>query len=196
MSRTALLAAFLGLACALAAHSGVTTRATRASPPRSCATPAATPAALGPFEVAGAVPISLTIENAGEQDRLLGGNSPVATSVEPHQTRLVDGRRVMEAAPGGIVIPGEESLVLESARSHLMLLGLTADLVQGEAFPLTLRFEQAGEATVTVRVRRKVDAAGIEPIPPVAVGDLTLSLASAPPSPAQPAACRGASGDS
>lgn len=168
-------------ACCLAAHSGIDAPATQASPLRSCATPAATPAALGPLEVPGAVPVSLLIQNAGPNDRLLGGASPVATSVEIHQTRLIDGRRVMAATSGGIVIPRGESLTLEPATSHLMLLGLTAELVQGKTFPATLRFEHAGEVTVTVRVRRKVDAAGVAPIPPIAAGGLTLSLASAPP---------------
>jgi hypothetical protein len=49
---------------------------------------------------------------------------------------------------------------------------------------LTLDFERAGQIAVTVRVRRKVDAAGVPPIPPVAVGDLAISLVSAPPAPA------------
>ena len=122
----------------------------------------------------------------------MGGSSPVAAAVELHQTRLVDGRRVMTAAPEGIVIPGGKTLILEPATSHLMLLGLTADLMQGETFPLTLRFERTGEVTVTARVRRKMDAAGVEPIPPVVAGDLRLSLASAPPAPAGAASRRAA----
>ena len=184
MIRVALLAAAVWLTIILAANAEVTTRATPASLPPSCATPSATPATSGAFEVPGSVPVSLTIQNAGAADRLLGGSSPVAAAVEPHQARLIDGRRVMEASPAGIRIPAGATLILEPAASHLMLLGLTTDLVQGETFPLTLCFEQAGEATVTVRVRRKVDAAGIEQIPPVAAGGLRISLASAPPAPA------------
>ncbi len=70
---------------------------------------------------------------------------------------------------------------LEPGTSHLALVGLRTDLVQGETFPLTLRFERAGEVIVIARVRRRVDAAGIEPLPIVTLGDLTIVLASAPP---------------
>lgn len=65
-----------------------------------------------------------------------------------------------------------------------MLLGLRRDLAQGETFPLTLRFARAGEMTVTARVRRKVDAAAVSPVPTVVSGDISVSLASAPPAPA------------
>jgi copper(I)-binding protein len=148
------------------------------------ATPAATPALLGPFDLANAVPVSLVIQNEGDDDRLVRGSSPVATRVVLHQTRLLDGRRVMDPAPDGIIIPAGETVILEPGAGHLMLLGLRATLVQGQTFPLTLDFERAGEVMVTARVRRKVDAAGVEPIPPVAAGDLRISLASAPPAPA------------
>jgi hypothetical protein len=58
-------------------------------------------------------------------------------------------------------------------------------LVQGKTFPLTLRFERAGEVAVIARVRRRVDAAGTQPLPEVSLGDLTITLASAPPAPAR-----------
>jgi copper(I)-binding protein len=144
----------------------------------------ATPANYGGFEMPGAVPISLVIVNQGEEDDwLLGGNSPLADRVVTHQSRLVEGRRQMQPAPEGIRIPAGATRVLEPAASHLMLIGLRAHLVQGELFPLTLRFACAGEVEVAVRVRRKVDAAGLTPPPPVEAGDLTISLASAPPAP-------------
>jgi copper(I)-binding protein len=136
-------------------------------------------------EMPGAVPISLRIENRGTRDdRLRGGSTPLATDVAPHRTRLVAGQRVMEAVPEGIVIPSGSTLTLEPGNSHLMLIDLQQALVQGQTFPLTLDFERAGQIAVTVRVRRKVDAAGVPPIPPVAVGDLAISLVSAPPAPA------------
>ena len=144
-----------------------------------------TPQGEGGGEMLGAVPVSLHIENSGDQDdRLRGGSTLVATRVESHGTRLVAGQRVMEALPAGIVIPAGRTVTLEPGGSHLMLVGLRRALVQAETFPLTLDFERAGEVTVTVRVRRKVDAAGVAPIPPVGAGDLTVSLASAPPAPA------------
>lgn len=136
-------------------------------------------------EMPEAVPVSLRIENRGTRDdRLRGGSAPLATDVAPHRTRLVAGQRVMEAMSEGIVIPSGSALTLEPGSSHLMLINLQRALVQGQTFPLTLDFERAGEVMVTVRVRRKVDAAGVPAIPPVEVGDLTISLASASPAPA------------
>ncbi len=162
-----------------------------ATPLRLDATPAATPILLDPFDFPSAVPVSLVIQNLGLNDHLLGGSTPVASRVVVHLTRLIDGRREMASEPDGIRIPAGETLVLEPAAGHLMLVGLRDTLVQGRTFPLTLHFERAGEVTVTARVRRKVDAAGVEPIPPVAAGDLRISLASAPPAPAStPAAMR------
>jgi copper(I)-binding protein len=144
----------------------------------------ATPATVSD-EITGAVPISMTIRNdCDADDQLRSARTPAAARVEIHRGRLVDGRRVMEAAPDGIAIPAGETLNLEPSSDHLMLVSPLVDLVQGETFPLTLTFTRAGELTVTVRVRRRVDAAGLTPFPPVTAGDLSVSLASAPPAPA------------
>ncbi len=130
------------------------------------------------------VPISLSIRNVGgTDDRLLGGSTPVAESVAVRRAFLVSGRRVTTFAPKGIVIPADATMTLEPGGSHLALLGLRTGLVQGKTFPLTLQFERAGEVTVIARVRRRVDAAGIAPLPEVSVDDLTIAHASAPPAP-------------
>ncbi len=142
----------------------------------------ATPVAIPSSEMASAVTVALTIHNDGQvADQLIGGETPVAERVEVHQTRLVDGRREMDLLSDGLVIPPATTLVLEPGSSHLMLVGLRQDLVQGRTFPLTLYFSRTGTVTVTARVRRKVDAAGITPFPPVVAGDLSISLVSVPP---------------
>jgi copper(I)-binding protein len=129
-------------------------------------------------------PVSLLIRNDGdEDDRLLGGSTPIAQCVELRRTVLVHGRPAVAEVREGIAIPARATLILEPGKSHLALFGLRRDLVQGERFPLTLRFERAGSVTLVARVRRRVDAAGIAPLPEVSVGDLTLALASAPPAP-------------
>ena len=144
------------------------------------------PIDTGPFEIPDAVPVSLLVRNNGHSaDRLIGGSTSVARRVDLHCTHLVDGQRQMQSMPDGIGIPAHGTLILEPGASHLMLVGLQADLVQGETFPLTLQFAYAGEVTVTTRVRRKIDAAGLTPFPPVVVGDLSISFASAPPAPAE-----------
>jgi copper(I)-binding protein len=133
------------------------------------------------------VPVSLSIRNDGaDDDRLLGASTPVARWVRIQRTRLVLGRPRTTPLPGGLDIAAGATITLEPAASHLALFGLRSDLVQGETFPLSLYFDRAGEVNVTARVRRKVDAAGSTPLPPVTVGDLTVTGASALPAPAAP----------
>lgn len=166
-TRRGLALAGTGLAFALSAHLA------GAAP----ATPAPDPAA-----VAGA-PISMLIQNTGQEaDQLVGASSPEAQRIALHVTRLERGQRVMHPVTA-IAIPAHAVVSLEPGAAHLMLVGLRASLVQGDAFPVTLRFTLAGETTVDVRVRRKQDAAGVPEFPPVAVGTLVILHASAPPAP-------------
>jgi copper(I)-binding protein len=135
-------------------------------------------------ETTNGVPVSLLIRNDGEsEDRLLSGSTPIAQCIGVRRAYLVNGRPATAEAPGGIVIPAGATVTLEPGKSHIALFRLRTDLVQGETFPLSLRFERAGEVTVSARVRRKVDAAGVAPLPEVSLGDLTIALASAPPAP-------------
>jgi copper(I)-binding protein len=164
----------VALALAITIVSGIPSPAATGS----LATPIAASSAAG-------VPVSLTIENRGNTaDRLLGASSPVADRVEVHATRLVAGKRAMTTLTDGLAIPAAATLTLEPGAQHLMLIGLRLSLVQSETFPLTLRFQRTGEITVTARVRRKVDAAGVAPIPAACAGELCVSLVSAPPAPA------------
>ena len=98
--------------------------------------------------------------------------------------QLVDGQPQTTPVPGGLVVPAGATITLEPGVSHLVLFGLRSDLVQGQTFPLTLYFDHAGKVLVNARVRRKVDAAGSTPLPPVSVGELTVTHVSALPAPA------------
>jgi len=141
------------------------------------ATPMPVAATLG-------VPVSLTVANAGDaDDRLIAASSPVADRVELRTNEGYGAERRDAPLPDGISIRAGATVILEPLGDHLALVGLRRPLAQGETFPLTLRFAHAGEVTVTGRVRRKLDAAGVAPIPPAAAGALTVSLVSAPPAP-------------
>ena len=96
----------------------------------------------------------LKVTNTGAvADRLLEVGSEVAARVELHETRLESGTMTMRPMIGGIAIAPGATIVLAPHSLHVMLIGLRAPLEAGQTFPLTLRFEQAGEATVTVTVR-------------------------------------------
>ena len=52
----------------------------------------------------------------------------------------------------GFAVPAGGGHMLERGGDHVMLMGLTESLEDGESFPLTLVFEEAGEVVVEVPV--------------------------------------------
>ena len=98
--------------------------------------------------------IFLMVHNNTEtDDRLLDVSSDVAQRVELH-THKDNGNGVMQMlhVPEGFALPAGEMLYLARGGHHVMLLGLTRALQDGDTFPLTLTFEKAGEVTVDVTV--------------------------------------------
>lgn len=95
----------------------------------------------------------MRIANRGElADRLVSAASPIASVVEVHEVAMVDD--VMQMRPvEGVDIPASEAVVLEPGGYHIMLMGLTRDLLPGEAIPLTLTFESGVELTIAAMVR-------------------------------------------
>lgn len=103
-----------------------------------------------------------TLRNTGDQaDRLVGASTPAARTVEIHRS-VVDAGNVMRMrAIDGIELPPKAELKLRrGGEYHLMLIDLKAPLKNGDRFPMTLRFQKAGEREVTVWVQQPRDAAG------------------------------------
>jgi copper(I)-binding protein len=98
----------------------------------------------------------MTLINAGSAaDRLISASSPAARSVEIHETRAgTGGMMQMQPRPGGVVIPAHGSAVFAPGGLHLMIMGLSQGLDEGDAFPLTLRFEHAGSIDILAMVQR------------------------------------------
>jgi copper(I)-binding protein len=94
----------------------------------------------------------MTIENAGADDRLIAGDADVSETVELH-THVRDGEVMRMRQVEAIDLPAGETTLLQPGGLHVMFIGLHAPLKEGESFPLTLSFEQAGEVTVTVTVK-------------------------------------------
>ncbi|MBX9700841.1 MAG: copper chaperone PCu(A)C [Acetobacteraceae bacterium] len=95
----------------------------------------------------------LRISNGGTQpDRLLAASSPAAGRMELH-SMIRDGEvmRMREAA--AIDIPAGGTVELRPGGLHLMFVGLTQPLRQGETVPVTLRFERAGEVTLPFAIQ-------------------------------------------
>jgi hypothetical protein len=94
----------------------------------------------------------MVIENhAAAEDRLVSATSDVAERVELH-THVTDGNGVMQMihVPDGFAVPANGTRALDRGGDHVMLMGLTRALTDGDSFDLTLTF--AGGTTITVTV--------------------------------------------
>lgn len=98
--------------------------------------------------------IYVTIENNSDvDDVLLSATTDVAGTAELHNVTMVEGVMQMRQVDGGIEVPAGETVVLEPGGLHVMLIGLTRSLEEGDTFDVDFEFEEAGEMTVEVEVR-------------------------------------------
>jgi copper(I)-binding protein len=88
-------------------------------------------------------------------DRLISAQTPASARVGLHRMQMEgDVMRMREVS--AIELPAKSELRMGHASTdgyHLMLEGLKAPLKDGDSFPLTLRFERAGEKTVQIHVQ-------------------------------------------
>lgn len=95
----------------------------------------------------------LTITNTGSaEDRLIAGSTPMAGRVEIHTMTVQDGVMIMREVEGGLVIPAGGSVDLKPGGYHVMLMGLTDGLTEGETVDITLVFEKAGSVSLAFPV--------------------------------------------
>lgn len=95
---------------------------------------------------------------------IVGGSAEIASMVEAHEVVMSDGKMMMQAKEGGIVIPAGESLTLEPGGLHIMLMGLKKPIAVGDEITLTIDLEGADDLTVTWPA--KESAAGDEEYKP------------------------------
>lgn len=90
------------------------------------------------------------------EDRLLSVTSDVADMVAMHSSEMdANGVMTMPAAPDGFAIPANSSFALARGGSHIMLMGLTRAMTDGDTIHLTLMFERAGAMEIDVIVDNK-----------------------------------------
>ena len=95
----------------------------------------------------------LTIVNADSiAVELVGATSPVATSVEVHESMQHDGMSHMMPR-ATVPIGARDSLVMAPGGLHVMLHQLMRPLAPGDSVPLTLRFSAGDSVRVSVPVR-------------------------------------------
>ena len=95
----------------------------------------------------------LIIENKGQMtDRLLSGSTEAAKKVDIHEMAVIDGVMTMRPVEG-LAIGAGQTMRFVPGGLHLMLVGLTVPLKQGDLIQLSLKFEKAGEIMVPLEVR-------------------------------------------
>src|SRR5690349_20044250 len=99
---------------------------------------------------AAAVYMTLT---SSAPDRLVGASTPVAASATTHSSASEGGVMRMRAVDA-IPLDPDKPVELAPGGLHVMLEGLKQPLKEGHSFPLTLRFEHAGEKRVDVKVEK------------------------------------------
>jgi len=111
----------------------------------------ATAFATAPSSTTGAV--FLTLHNPqATADKLVGASTAVATSVEIHESATDANGVASMNKVDALEIPAGQQVSLKAGGYHLMLMGLSAPLVEGTPFDITLDFENAADVTVPVTV--------------------------------------------
>ena len=104
----------------------------------------------------------LKLDNAGADDKLLSASAEVSGSVELHSMSM-EGDVMRMRQVDGVALPAGKTVELKPGGLHIMFVGLKTPLKAGDSFPMKLKFQKAGEVTVTVNVEASGAAAAAMP---------------------------------
>ncbi len=113
-------------------------------------TSAWTRATLPGAKVAGG--FAVITNSGGTEDRLIAVSSPVAKKAELHTMKMVNDVMIMRPIEGGLPIPAGGSAELKPGGDHLMMMGLSAPLMEGHMVPVTMTFESGDEISLELMV--------------------------------------------
>jgi periplasmic copper chaperone A len=105
----------------------------------------------------------LVHNNTAVDDRLISVTTDAAARAELHTTSEdANGVMSMGAMEDGLPLAAGEAAELTRGGDHVMLMGLTRPLADGDVIALTLTFEQAGDVVIEVPIdnARKPGAGG------------------------------------
>lgn len=94
---------------------------------------------------------------SASDDVLIGGTTDVAAAVELHQTVIEDDIARMEAVDG-LPLAAGDTVRLEPGSYHLMLVGLTSDLLPDDTVDITLNFESGKTLELSLPVQDEAPA--------------------------------------
>lgn len=102
------------------------------------------------------------VTNTGsEPDRLVSVSSPIADRAEIHRSVIENGVASMRPLEGVTVEPGD-TVDFEAERLHFMFIEPDRQLRDGDRFPATLAFENAGRIDVEFMVQMRASAPAAE----------------------------------
>ena len=93
----------------------------------------------------------LKITGGATADKLVSASAAVSKTVELH-SMVMEGDVMRMREIGVIDVPAGKTVELKPGGLHVMFIGIAQPLKNGDSFPLTLRFEKAGEVKVEVKV--------------------------------------------
>ena len=89
----------------------------------------------------------------------MSGSSPIASTIEIHTSRMVEGYMRMEQLPGLKLAPGETA-TLEPGGTHLMLLGLKRMPAPGEIVEICLTSTEQEQFCSDATARKSANDSG------------------------------------
>lgn len=99
--------------------------------------------------------IYMTLKNGTDAaDRLVSAQADVAKTIEIHETVMNGDVMQMQPVAGGLEVPAKGQVELKPGGYHVMLIGLTRDLNEGEKFPVTLTFASGATLKLEAEVKQ------------------------------------------
>jgi copper(I)-binding protein len=101
----------------------------------------------------------LRIVGGPANDKLVAASADIAGRVELHSMSM-DGSVMRMRQIDSIEVPAGKTVELKPGGLHVMFMDLKTPLKTGASFPLTLKFEKAGDVKVEVKVQPAPPAGG------------------------------------
>ncbi|GEM_PF-235075 len=97
----------------------------------------------------------MELTNSTEHDlTVTSAQCDCAAMVEIHETVMDEsGSTVMQQIPGGLTVKAGETRILEPGKEHIMLMGLTKEVIAGDDVAITLTLSNESSLVVTAAVR-------------------------------------------
>jgi copper(I)-binding protein len=96
--------------------------------------------------------VYFVLSNRDQDDRLIGVRSSAANMVQVHATLVDEAGTASMQHQETLDVPAGSMLTFRPGGLHVMLMGLTSDLVEGDILQVTLIFETYGELEIDVPV--------------------------------------------